>query len=55
MMEVLDLFESGLLVPGQVPWRIDVTQTGAHILKKLHDADKTDMYQPIKVSLVKGG
>ena len=54
MMEVLDKFEAGLLIPGQVPWRIDVTQTGVHIERSMYSVETTDLYQPIKISLMKG-
>jgi len=54
MMEVLDKFEAGILIPGQVPWKIDVTQTGAHIERSMYSVETTDLYQPMKISLMKG-
>lgn len=54
MFEVLDMFESGLMVPGQVPWRIDVSQSGIELGQGMYEVDRSDLYQPMKISLIKG-
>ena len=53
MMELLDGLENRTLIPGQIQWQIDVTQSGAANTLPYHAMDKTDWLNPQKISIVR--
>ena len=57
MMELLDGFESGLFMPGEVQWQIDSVKTGGGEPqpndKPLHAVDKWDAATPHKISIAR--
>jgi hypothetical protein len=53
MMEILDGLENGTLIPGQIQWQIDITQSGATNDKPYHEMDKIDWLNPQKISIAR--
>jgi hypothetical protein len=57
MMELLDGFESGLFMPGEVQWQIDSIKSWVGdpqpVSKLLHAVDKTDAATPHKISIAR--
>jgi hypothetical protein len=57
MMELLDGFESGLFMPGEVQWQIDSIKSWVGdpqpVNKLLHAVDKTDAATPHKISIAR--
>lgn len=52
MMELLDGFEVGLFVPGELTWQIDSINTG-EVNKPIHAVDKWDAINPLKISIAR--
>lgn len=53
MMEILDGLENRTLIPGQIQWQVDITQSGAANTLPYHAMDKTDWLNPQKISIAR--
>ena len=53
MMEILDGLENRTLIPGQIQWQVDITQSGAPNTLPYHAMDKTDWLNPQKISIAR--
>jgi hypothetical protein len=54
MMDLLDRMELGEFVPGQIPWRVDLSNSGQAVNKPMTEAYVDSLITPKKISIAKG-